>query len=137
MATTRTVGITAIPHPMGKYAWEHVVISIDGVASPGQWRRGTWQLPPDRPVTIAVAMQTTGSGRLHALAEYLLPPGGDVELEYLAPAFWTAPGALGPAGTVQRQGTSAYTNWVVFAGIGAVLLAAIALGIAIPLIYAL
>ena len=122
---------------MGRYAWQRPVIWLDGAPQPGEWRRGQWQLPADHTVRIAVAYQGTGAGSFQGLAEYVLPPGGDVELEYLAPAFWTAPGALGPAGTVQRQGTSAYANWVVFAGIGAVLLAAIALGIAIPLIYAL
>jgi hypothetical protein len=136
MMGLRTVGITAVPHPMGRYAWQRPVIWLDGVPQQGEWRRGQWQLPADREVRIAVAFQGTGAGNFQGLAEYVLPPGGDVELEYLAPAFWTAPGALGPAGTVQRQGTGAHAKWVVFAGLGAVLLAVIAIGVAIPLIYA-
>ena len=135
MAELRKVGITARPHPMGKYAWEQVVISIDGVTQAGRWQRGEWQLPANRAVPIVVAIQRAGGGRLYALAELVLPPGGDIELEYLAPAFWTAPGALGPLGTVQRQGSNAYAKWVVFAAVGSVLLVIIALGIAISLIY--
>lgn len=94
-----------------------------------------WRSPANGGAASAVAVHRTGGTKLSGLANYVLMPCGDAEVEYLAPAFWTAPGALGPLGTVQRQGTAAYAIWVVFAVLGSILLVVLALGITIPLVY--
>jgi len=96
-AQLRTVGITAHSHPLGRYSYVVPLIFIDGVSQLGEWNlRGQWQLPADRPVTIGVAQKKNGSPNLFAFAELVLPPGGDIELEYRAPGFWSAQGFLGP-----------------------------------------
>ena len=93
----RTVGITAHSHPLGRYSYVVPLIFIDAVSQLGEWNlRGQWRLPSDRPVTIAVAQKRTASLHLFALAEIVLPVGGDIELEYRAPGFWSARGVLIP-----------------------------------------
>ena len=96
-AQLRTVGITAHSHVLGRYGYVVPLIFIDGVSQLGEWNlRGQWQLPADRPVTIAVVQKRTGSQGVFAPAEIVLPAGGDIELEYLAPGFWSARGVLRP-----------------------------------------
>jgi hypothetical protein len=96
-AQLRTVGITVHSHPLGRYSYVVPLVFIDGVSQLGEWNlRGQWRLPADRPVTIAVAQKKTGSQALFAPAEIVLAAGGDVELEYRAPGFWSAQGALTP-----------------------------------------
>ncbi len=102
-AQLRTVGITLHSHPLGRYSYIAPLIYIDGVMQLAEWRlRGQWQLPADSAVTIAVAQKVAGSGQLHGLAEIVLPAGGDIELEYRAPGFWSAQGTLIP-GAVQPR----------------------------------
>ena len=96
-AQMRTVGITARSHPLGRYSYVVPLIFIDGVSQLGEWNlRGQWQLPADRPVTIAVAQKKTATQHIFAPAEIVLPAGGDIELEYQAPGFWSAQGVLTP-----------------------------------------
>ena len=94
-AQLRTVGITLRSHPLGRYSYIAPLIFIDGVSQLAEWRiRGQWRLAADRPVTIAVAQKVAGSAQLHGVAEIVLPAGGDIELEYRAPGFWSAQGVL-------------------------------------------
>ena len=93
----RTVGIIARSHPLGRYGYVVPLIFIDGVSQLGEWNlRGQWLLPADRPVTVAVAQKKTASQQIFAPAEIVLPIGGNIELEYVAPGFWSARGLLRP-----------------------------------------
>lgn len=96
-APLRMVGIIARSHPLGRYSYVVPLIFIDGVSQLGEWNlRGQWLLPADRPVTVAVAQKKTASQQIFAPAEIVLPAGGDIELEYHAPGFWSAQGILRP-----------------------------------------
>ena len=98
----RTIGITATSHPLGRYSYIVPLIFIDGVSQLGEWNlRGQWRVPADRAVTIAVAQKRTGSLQLFALAEIVLPPGGDLELDYRSPGFWSSQGVLAARPVIQ------------------------------------
>jgi hypothetical protein len=110
---TRTIAITATPHPMGRYGLTHLLINVDGVEYAGTWtRRGQWQVPANRPVAVAVAMRNMGSRGYVGAAQFIVQPDGPSELEYKAPAFYTAPGDLGPRGTVVHNGKDSYAKFV-------------------------
>lgn len=109
----RTLGLVARPYPMGRYFLTSLLINVDGVEHLGRfYTRGVWQVPADRPVSVAVAMRATGSRKYYGAAHVVLPPGAPTELEYKAPAFFDAPGALGPPGTVVHNGKDSHAKFV-------------------------
>ena len=131
-APQRTVGITLTPFPMGRYREVTLAIVIDGVSQPAKWGRGQWSLPADRPVTIAAMMFSIwGKKRRYGFVEYVLPPGSDIELEYKAPAYFSAPGAMGPVGAVRTEGTGSYARFV---GITVAIAAVVAVGLSLGLL---
>ena len=133
VAATRTLELTTTPYPWGRYGMVDLVIAIDGVPQPAQWGTGRWQIPVDRPVTVDVHLQS--GRRVAGAGRHVIPPGGEVRLEYKAPAGWGSPGALGPVGTVHHEGTDrhAITSAVLIGGV--VLVSLVVVGIAIVLTY--
>lgn len=114
--SSRPLSVTLVPLAMGKYGSVTPAIFIDGVQQQFSWGTGVWQVAADRPVVVAV-MIWDELGRRRGFAEYTLQPDEVPDLEYRAPAFITAPGALGPRGTVAHLGMDKY--WLVI-GLGGV-----------------
>jgi len=101
---------------MGRYGTVTPAIFIDGVQQRFEWGTGVWQVAADRPVVVAV-MIWDELGKRRAFAEYTVQPDEVPDLEYRAPAFFTAPGDLGPRGTVEHQGNNKYAIQIAI-GIG-------------------
>ena len=119
--SSRPLSVTLVPHPMGRYGTVTPAIFVDGVQQEFAWGTGVWQVAADRPVTVAV-MFWDELGTRRGFAEYTVQPGELPDLEYRAPSFVTAPGALGPRGTVSHQGNNSYAIQIAI-GIGFVVVA--------------
>ena len=127
--STRALSVLLVPHPMGRYGTVSPAIFIDGVQQKFSWGTGVWQVPADRPVVVAV-MIFDELRRRRGFAEYVVQPGEPSDLEYRAPSFFTAPGHLGPRGTVRHQGNDKYVIQIA-AGVGFVVLALLVMTVVI------
>ena len=118
---SRPLSVTTVPHPMGRYGSVTPAIFVDGVQQEFSWGTGVWQVASDRPVTVAV-MIWDELGTRRGFAEYTVQPEDVPDLEYRAPAFVTAPGDLGPRGTVRHRGAD--RHWLMIAiGVAAIVVA--------------
>lgn len=77
-----------------------VTVNIDGRDYPTPWGSAAFDIPADRPVSIAV-YQETDRGR-GGLATMVLQPGAGTDLEYRGGAYGV--GSLGVPGTVRLKG---------------------------------
>ncbi|MFC4054815.1 hypothetical protein ACFOY4_34445 [Actinomadura syzygii] len=86
----------------GLVAGSSVTVNIDGNDYPQRWGRKAFEIPGDRPVSVAV-FQSLRS-RQAGLATMVLAPGASAELEYRGPAHLAMAGELGLPGTVRQRG---------------------------------
>lgn len=131
---SRPLSVTLVPHPMGKYGTVTPAIFVDGVSQQFAWGTGVWQVADDRPVTVAV-MIWDELGTRRGFAEYTVQPGEVPDLEYRAPAFVTAPGDLGPRGTVTHQGNGKNATLIVI-GVGILVVALVVTAVAVAASFA-
>ena len=117
-AQLRTLTLTTTKRGGGEYRMKTLALAIDHVPQTARWGTGSWQVPADRPVTITVCM--FDKQRRLGFAEYVLQPGARADLEYKAPAFYDAPGAIGPRGSVVAGGSRTWL-WASVIGVGFVL----------------
>lgn len=94
MSANHRIPITLHKPWFALYAGVRPTLVVDGRGQPGQWGRGTWQVPTDRTVEIGVFVFT----RLWRFgqAEYALEPGGAASLVYRAPALPFGRGSITP-----------------------------------------
>ncbi|MFJ2756003.1 hypothetical protein ACIO3S_10415 [Nocardioides sp. NPDC087217] len=77
-------------------------VNIDGAVYPQQWGECAFEIPADRPVSIAVH-QNGRSGQA-GLATAVLAPDHTPTLDYRGPAHLAMAGELGAPGTVRQRG---------------------------------
>ena len=129
---SRPLSVTLVPHPMGRYGTVTPAIFVDGVQQEFSWGTGVWQVASDRPVVVAV-MIWDELGTRRAFAEYTVQPDEVPDLEYRAPSFVTAPGALGPRGSVKHQGNNKYAIQIAI-GIGVLVVALVVTAIIVAVV---
>ena len=119
-AQLRTLTLTTTKRAGGEYRMKTLAIAIDQVPQSARWGTGTWQVAADRAVMITVCI--FDRARRLGFAEYLLQPGAIADLEYMAPALYDAPGAIGPRGSVVAAGSRTWL-WATIIGLGSLVLA--------------
>lgn len=89
---SRRLELTLHRPALALYARIRPTLVIEGRGQPTQWGHGTWQVPADQPVVLAVYLfnRLWHFGR----AEITLEPDDAGVLEYRAPAVPFGPGRL-------------------------------------------